>query len=179
MMFDLPVVPFDDCLTFVVPASANPNSDESWMCQEFSLGKNAGFCPIPMCNRSQLPVAMENCNLHIYIYNLIMYIRYIYIYIIYIRYMFSYQNLHFQYFQLCQRLTGRACHDATLGGAEQLVFYQSSDGQLIFLAPWHHQKRWVSLLSAGLGGYIVYIHICPSFIFTYLYVYLHTHIYMY
>ena len=92
--------------------------------------------------------------------------------------MFSYQNLHFQYFQLCQRLTGRACHDATLGGAEQLVFYQSSDGQLIFLAPWHHQKRWVSLLSAGLGGYIVYIHICPSFIFTYLYVYLHTYIYI-
>ena len=81
----------------------------------------------------------------------------IYIYNIYIHTVYD-QNLHFQYFQLCQRLTGRACHDATLGGAEQLVFYQSSDGQLIFLAPWHHQKRWVSLLSAGVGGYIVYIY---------------------
>ena len=85
--------------------------------------------------------------------------------------MFSYQNLHFQYFQLCQRLTGRACHNVTLGGAEQLVFYQSSDGQLIFLAPWHHQKSWVSLLSAGVGAYIVYIIIC-IYIYVYCYIYI-------
>ena len=92
--------------------------------------------------------------------------------------MFSYQNLHFQYFQLCQRLTGRACHDATLGGAEQLVFYQSSDGQLIFLAPWHHRKRWVSLLSAGLGGYIVYI-IIYIYVYCYIYIYICILLYIY